>query len=68
MGYFAEKAELKIDAQSAEILWKNDELKPIPDSMTQYSEYLTIFGKEPLHCGVVKKDEHRFWVHIVGSL
>ena len=66
-GYLAEKAELKIDAQTAEILWKNDELKPIPDSMTQYAEYITIFGKEPLHCGVVKRDEHRFWIHIVGT-
>merc|ERR1712194_552462 len=50
-----------------EVLWRNDELKPIPDSMTQYNDYDIIFGREPLHCGVVKKETHRNWVHIVGK-
>ena len=65
--YVAERAELKMDLQTAEILWRNDELKPVPDSMTQYSDFETIFGREALHCGLVMRQEHRLWVHIVGS-
>lgn len=65
--YTADAIELKFDVQSAEVLWKNDELKPVPDSMTQYNDYDSLFGREPMHCGVVKKEEHRNWVHLVGK-
>lgn len=35
--------------------------------MTQFVDYASIFGKQALHCGVVVKQEHRHWVHVVGS-
>ncbi|KAG2527068.1 hypothetical protein JM18_003170 [Phytophthora kernoviae] len=59
--------ELKLDAQTGEILWRNDELKPVPDSMTQYADFMAIFGNKSLHCGLVARQEHRLWVNIVGT-
>ncbi|KAE9011489.1 hypothetical protein PF007_g10769 [Phytophthora fragariae] len=61
------KQELKLDAQTGEILWRNDELKPVPDSMTQYGDFMAIFGNKSLHCGLVARQEHRLWVNIVGT-
>lgn len=26
-----------------------------------------MFGKQPLHCGLVVRQEHRHWVHVVGT-
>lgn len=63
----AQGADLTIDLQTTEVLWRDDELKPVPDSMTQFVDYASIFGKQALHCGVVVKQEHRHWVHVVGS-
>lgn len=61
------KTELKLDTQTGEILWRNDELKPVPDSMTQYSDFKAIFGNKSLHCGLVARQEHRLWVNIIGT-
>ncbi|TMW68228.1 hypothetical protein Poli38472_007900 [Pythium oligandrum] len=61
------KTELKLDIQTGEILWRNDELKPVPDSMTQYGDFKHIFGNKSLHCGLVLRQEHRLWVKIVGT-
>ena len=60
-------AELSIDLQTTEVLWRHDELKPVPDSMAQFADYASLFGKQPLHCGLVVRQEHRHWVHLVGS-
>eukprot|EP01063_Lacrimia_lanifica_P039590 TRINITY_DN8724_c1_g1_i1.p1 TRINITY_DN8724_c1_g1~~TRINITY_DN8724_c1_g1_i1.p1 ORF type:complete len:3085 (+),score=1246.46 TRINITY_DN8724_c1_g1_i1:263-9517(+) len=65
--YRAARAELHVDIQQSEVLWRNDALKPVPDSMTQFPDFETIFGREPLHCGVVRKTAHRHWVHLVGT-
>ena len=65
--YLAESIELKFDIQSAEVLWRNDELRPVPDSMVQYNDYDSLFGREPLHCGIVRREAHRLWVHLVGK-
>jgi hypothetical protein len=32
-------AELTVDLQTTEVLWRNDELKPVPDSMVQFVDY-----------------------------
>jgi hypothetical protein len=64
--FVAASAELTVDMQTGEVLWRNDELKPVPDSMTQYADFETIFGKQALHCGLVQRCEHRLWVHIIG--
>lgn len=65
--YLATRAELRVDVQTAEIMWRRDELKPIPDSMSQFVDYETLFSKEALHCGLVARQSHRHWVHIVGT-
>lgn len=65
--YSCRQQELKLDAQTGEILWRNDELKPVPDSMTQYADFMAIFGNKSLHCGLVARQEHRLWVNIVGT-
>eukprot|EP01062_Namystynia_karyoxenos_P039074 TRINITY_DN2841_c0_g1_i1.p1 TRINITY_DN2841_c0_g1~~TRINITY_DN2841_c0_g1_i1.p1 ORF type:complete len:4290 (+),score=1351.18 TRINITY_DN2841_c0_g1_i1:81-12872(+) len=65
--FAARSAELQIDAQGCEVLWRNDDLKPVPDSMTQFPDFETIFGKEALHCGLVQRSSHRHWVHVVGT-
>lgn len=65
--YVCKKTELKLDAQTGEILWRNDELKPVPDSMTQYADFKAIFGHKSLHCGLVARQEHRLWVNIIGT-
>lgn len=65
--YICRKSDLKLDTQTGEILWRNDELKPVPDSMTQYADFKAIFGNRSLHCGLVSREEHRLWVNIVGT-
>jgi len=65
--FLAEKAEIKFDAQTAEIFWRNDELKPVPDSMTRFSDFEGLFGSRAFYCGVVLRNQHRNWVHIVGT-
>eukprot|EP01065_Artemidia_motanka_P000909 TRINITY_DN1042_c0_g1_i1.p1 TRINITY_DN1042_c0_g1~~TRINITY_DN1042_c0_g1_i1.p1 ORF type:complete len:4224 (+),score=1358.75 TRINITY_DN1042_c0_g1_i1:274-12672(+) len=65
--YAAKEAELAVDIQGCEVLWRNDDLKPVPDSMTQFPDFETIFGKEALHCGLVQRSTHRHWVHVVGT-
>ncbi|CAH0482965.1 unnamed protein product [Peronospora belbahrii] len=65
--YYCSHHELTLNAQTGEILWRNDELKPVPDSMTQYADFMAVFGNKPLHCGLVARQEHRLWVNIVGT-
>jgi hypothetical protein len=65
--FLAEKAEIKFDSQTAEIFWRNDELKPVPDSMTRFSDFESLFGSRAFYCGLVLRNQHRNWVHIVGT-
>lgn len=37
--YLAPEEELLLDVQGAEVLWRNDGLRPVPDSMTQMGDY-----------------------------
>jgi hypothetical protein len=59
--------DLTVDLQTCEIMWRNDELKPVPDSMVQYGDFEQLFGREALHCGIVARQQHRHWVHVVRS-
>lgn len=59
--------DLKLDIQTGEILWRNDELKPLPDSMTQFADFKSLFGNKSLHCGLVTRQEHRNWVKVIGT-
>ncbi|GLE02887.1 hypothetical protein PINS_up011751 [Pythium insidiosum] len=65
--YRCRKTEVQLDIQSGEILWRNDELKPVPDSMTQYADFKSIFGNQSLHCGLVVRQSHRMWIKVVGT-
>uniref|UniRef100_M4BT12 ubiquitinyl hydrolase 1 n=1 Tax=Hyaloperonospora arabidopsidis (strain Emoy2) TaxID=559515 RepID=M4BT12_HYAAE len=65
--YSCSEQELKLDTQTGEILWRNDELKPVPDSMTQFADFMAVFGNKALHCGLVARQEHRLWISIVGT-
>ena len=56
-----------MDGQGAEVMWRNDELKPVPDSMAQFADYQSLFGRETLHCGLVARQQHRTWVHVAGT-
>lgn len=58
---------LLFHAQTCELFWRNDELKPVPDSMSHFGDFENILGKEILQCGLVSRHEHRHWVHIVGT-
>ncbi|GET91119.1 hypothetical protein, conserved [Leishmania tarentolae] len=54
-------------AQTCELFWRNDELKPVPDSMSHFTDFENILGKDNLQCGLVSRHEHRHWVHLVGT-
>ena len=51
--FFAEQAEIKFDAQSAEMFWRNASLKPVPDSMTQFIDFETLFQGKSFYCGLL---------------
>ena len=40
--YIAVRADLKVDIQTAEITWRRDELKPVPDSMSQFTDFESV--------------------------
>ena len=65
--FMAASLDLRFSASTSEVLWRNDELRPVPDSMIQFNDYDSMFGREPLHCGIVKRQGHRLWVHLVGK-
>jgi hypothetical protein len=65
-GWFeAPEAQLKLDVQSAEIFWRNDVLKPVPDSMTQFLDFKTLWDRPQFQCGLVRRDENRHWVNLM---
>ena len=59
--------DIKIDVQAAEILSNDQETRPVPDSMTAFSDFEQVFGKEALRCSFKFRHEHRQWVSIVGE-
>ena len=65
--FVSQRTELKLDLQTGEVLWRNDNLKPVPDSIAQFSDYQAFFQGRSLHCGVVAKQQHRQWIHVVGT-
>eukprot|EP01107_Rhizomastix_libera_P015447 TRINITY_DN5841_c0_g1_i1.p1 TRINITY_DN5841_c0_g1~~TRINITY_DN5841_c0_g1_i1.p1 ORF type:complete len:4156 (-),score=944.82 TRINITY_DN5841_c0_g1_i1:134-11092(-) len=65
--YTSEETQLKIDVQLSEITWRNSELRPVPESMTKYQDFEVLFGRNPLHCGIVQHTKNSLWVHIVGT-
>lgn len=60
-------SSVRVDLQSCEVLWRDESLKPIPDSMVQYGDYHTVFGKDSFHCSIVSQQANRLWVNVVGT-
>ncbi|AAZ13558.1 hypothetical protein, conserved [Trypanosoma brucei brucei TREU927] len=58
---------LVFHAHTCELFWRNDELKPVPDSMSHFSDFKTIIGNDVLQCGLVSRSRNYHWVHIVGT-
>jgi hypothetical protein len=65
--FSAPSSGLTFHLQTCELFWRNDELKPVPDSMSHYTDYETILGKDVMQCGLVRRSLHRHWIHIVGT-
>ena len=65
-GVFA-AGDLQVNVQTGEVQWREDGLRPLPDSMTRFEDFETIFGDASLQCGVVSRTKHRLWVHVVGQ-
>ncbi|CUG89319.1 zinc finger protein, putative [Bodo saltans] len=65
--FSAPASGLTFHLQTCELFWRNDELKPVPDSMSHYTDYETILGKDVMQCGLVRRSLHRHWIHIVGT-
>ncbi len=59
--YFAPDAEIEVNLMTADVTWRNDNLKPLPESMTQYSDFKNLFGQEALQCGTIQREERRHW-------
>lgn len=53
--------------QTGELFWRKQELKPVPDSMSHFTDYENIVGKELRQCGEVMRHQHRHWVHVLGT-
>lgn len=53
--------------RSGELFWRQKELKPVPDSMSHFSDYEAILGNELRQCGEVLRHQHRHWVQVVGT-
>lgn len=53
--------------RSGELFWRQKELKPVPDSMSHFSDYEVILGKELRQCGEVLRHQSRHWVQVVGT-
>eukprot|EP00043_Microstomoeca_roanoka_P005858 m.58502 g.58502 ORF g.58502 m.58502 type:complete len:4257 (-) comp13155_c0_seq1:39-12809(-) len=65
--YLSSTSELKLDLQTGEVLWRNDDLQPVPDSVAQFADYQALFRDKTLHCGIVARQTHRYWIHLVGT-
>eukprot|EP00049_Salpingoeca_infusionum_P014496 m.271712 g.271712 ORF g.271712 m.271712 type:complete len:4223 (+) comp15683_c19_seq1:207-12875(+) len=61
------ESDLKVDLQTGEVLWRNNDLQPVPDSIAQFTDYQALFQDASMHCGIVAKQSHRYWVHLVGT-
>ena len=65
--FLLDEENIQIDIQSPEVLWRQDELRPVPDSMVRFADYETLFGVTTMHCGVRAAQKERLWVELVGT-
>lgn len=65
--YTAPASGLVFHLQTCELFWRDEEIKPVPDSMSHFSDYEAILGKDVVQCGRVSRTAHRHWVHVVGT-
>ena len=65
--YVAPEVGIRVDIQGAEVLYRDSEIRPVPDSMAAFSDFEAVFGREALQCAHRFHHEHRKWVEIVGD-
>lgn len=65
--YFCRNTELIFRANFCELLWRNEGLKSVPDTMASYDDYKYILGNDVNQCGRVRRSKNMHWVHVVGT-
>jgi hypothetical protein len=65
--YFCRDTELIFRANFCELLWRNEGLKSVPDTMASYDDYKYILGNDVNQCGRVRRSKNMHWVHVVGT-
>ncbi|CCD20481.1 hypothetical protein, conserved, partial [Trypanosoma vivax Y486] len=58
---------LVFHVHTCELFWQSNELKPVPDSMSHFSDFESVIGRDVLQCGLVSRSSACHWVHIVGT-
>lgn len=56
-----------VNMQTGEVLLKNAEFRPVPESMAAFADFEAIFGKESLQCAHRFQHTNRTWVEIINS-
>ena len=59
--------ELVVHVHSAELRWRNQGIFPLPDALMHYKDFSDVFKNKQMHCGTVALQQHRSWLHIVGT-
>lgn len=65
--FVAPETGIRVDVQAAEVLFRDSDVRPVPDSMAAFSDFETVFGREALQCAHRFHHEHRKWVEIIGD-
>jgi thiol-disulfide isomerase/thioredoxin len=65
--YFCRNTEMIFRANFCELLWRNEGLKSVPDTMASYDDYKYILGNDVNQCGRVRRSKNMHWVHVVGT-
>ena len=63
-----EAGGMQLDLQTGELLWENDTaLRPVPDTMVQFTDFQELFERRALHCGLIQRTWHCHQVHIMNT-
>jgi thiol-disulfide isomerase/thioredoxin len=65
--YFCRNTDLIFRANFCELLWRNEGLKSVPDTMASYDDYKYILGNDVNQCGRVRRSRYMHWVHVIGT-
>jgi hypothetical protein len=51
--FVAPETGIRVDVQGAEVLFRDSDVRPVPDSMAAFSDFETVFGREALQVSVL---------------